>query len=364
MAKTSKNKEIYLYGVIGKKKDIDTTALISEIETSRKSGVRDFVFYVNSEGGEVSQGSSLYNYLERTDIGVTWVVDGLAASMAAMLLCSPKHTVKAARHAKFMYHKVWGATSGNSTEVRAYADMIDTFEASLVEMMAARMERSAEEVKATFFDGSDHWLSAAEAKSLGLVDEILEGGMELKMPENVASLGSEGVYNFYDKQIRQLRQMEQSKNVYAVALGLSETEDDSAALAHLQGIVSQNRSLTEELKAEKEKATALENRIRTLEGDKVKSLVEKAIAERKITAEDRATYVALAEKDYASVEKILNKMTGVSRIKGQLNTQGVASKYEGKSWDELDKAGRLASLRDELPELYAQLYAEKFGTAN
>jgi ATP-dependent Clp endopeptidase proteolytic subunit ClpP len=360
MAKTSKNKEIYLYGIIGKKKDIDTTELISEIEKSRKAGIRDFVFYVNSEGGEVSQGSSLFNYLDRTDIDVTWVVDGLAASMAALLISSPRHVVKAARHAKFMYHKVWGSAVGNSAEVRAYADMIDTFEVSLIEMMASRMNWTFEKVKSEFFDGVDHWLSAEEAKALGLVDEILVGGMSLEEPANVALLGKTEVYNFYNNQIINLKKMEKGTNIYALAMGLSEAEDDSVALARLQGIVAQNRSLTDELQVEKEKTTTLENRIRTLEGDKVKSLVESAIAERKITAEERDTYVSLAEKDFASVEKILNKMVGVAPIKGSLNTKGTASKYEGKSWDELDKSGRLASLRAEAPELYAQLYEEKF----
>lgn len=63
MAKTKKKVgdaeecEIYLYGIIGRGLEIDTNVLIARLEESRKSGVRKFTFYVNSDGGEVAQGA-------------------------------------------------------------------------------------------------------------------------------------------------------------------------------------------------------------------------------------------------------------------------------------------------------------------
>ena len=63
--------EIYMYGVIGSGLDIDANVVVAEIENLRKKGCRNFRFYVNSEGGEVIQGSALFNYLDRTDIEVT-----------------------------------------------------------------------------------------------------------------------------------------------------------------------------------------------------------------------------------------------------------------------------------------------------
>ena len=96
--------EIYMYGVIGAGLDIDANVVVGEMEKMRRGGIRNFRFYVNSEGGEVTQGSVLFNYLDRTDISVEWVVDGIAASMMAMLITNPKHKVKAAKYAGFMYH--------------------------------------------------------------------------------------------------------------------------------------------------------------------------------------------------------------------------------------------------------------------
>ena len=110
----------------------------------------------------------------------------------------------------------------------------------------------------------------------------------------------------------------------------------------------------------KNRIAELEETIAKEKKARVEELIARAIADKKIGNDEKETYVALAEKDYASVEKILSKMKGVAPISAQLNVQGSKSKYEGKTWDELDRAGLLASLKAEAPELYAELYKEKF----
>jgi ATP-dependent protease ClpP protease subunit len=359
----NRHAEIYLYGIIGSGLDIDTNKLTAEIETLRKQGCDHFLFYVNSDGGEVVQGGSLFNYLDRTDIAVTWMVDGIAASMMAMLITNPKHTVKAARHAKFMYHRVQGYVYGNSAEVRAHANMIDTFEASLIEMMAARMGAEPATVRAEFFtDGVDHWLSAEQAKERGLCDEIVTGGRRMKEVDLSSLSNIRDVYHFYNNQIinfQKQKTMDKS-NLFALALGLPESADESKTLAHMQGMIAQNTNLTASLKAEQEKTTQLENRLKVFEKAKITHLINSAVDAKKIGADEKDTYTALAEKDFEGVEKILDKLPGVEPVKGRLSAKAIASKYDGKSWDELDKAGLLASLKAEAPEVYKQLFDVKF----
>jgi ATP-dependent protease ClpP protease subunit len=331
--------EIYLYGIIGAYLDIDTNRLTAEIEALRKGGVKKYTFYVNSDGGEVVQGSSLFNYLDRTDIEVTFVVDGIAASMMAMLITNPKHKVIAAKHAKFMYHRVQGYVYGNSTEVRAYADMIDTFEASLVEMMATKMHNKGAKarmheganaegidiagVKAEFFtDGADHWLSAEQAKERGLVDEIIVNGKKMLEADLTVLKDKRDVYNFYNNQIINLNHKKMAeKNVYALALGLPQDEDDSKVINQIQNLVSEKNTLTASLQVKDTEIADLKNRLKTFEQAKVTNLINQAIAEKKIGEDDRATYTALAEKDFEGVEKVVNKLPGVSSISGQLKGQ-------------------------------------------
>lgn len=106
--------------------------------------------------------------------------------------------------------------------------------------------------------------------------------------------------------------------------------------------------------------TELEAKVAEYEKARVTELVDKAIADKKIGADEKDTYVSLATKDFEGVSKILSKMKGVAPVSTELNVQGSASKYEGKTWDELDHAGLLASLKAEAPEKYEEMYKQKF----
>jgi ATP-dependent Clp protease protease subunit len=314
--------EIYLYGIIGSGLDIDTNKLTAEIENLRKTGTRKFTFYVNSDGGEVVQGNSLFNYLDRTDIDVTFIIDGIAASMMAMLITNPKHKVMAAKHAKLMYHRVQGYVYGNSAEVRAHADMIDTFEASLIDMMAARMGVDKEAVKSEFFtDGTDHWMGAEQAKERGLVDSIIIGGKKMIEADLSVLTSQRDVVNFYNNQIinfQKQQKMAGEKNLYALALGLPQDEEDGKVINHIQNLVNEKKTLTDSLTAKDTEIAGLKAKLQTFETAKVTNLINQAVAEKKIGEDERATYTALADKDYDGVEKIINKLPGVTPITGKL----------------------------------------------
>jgi ATP-dependent Clp endopeptidase proteolytic subunit ClpP len=313
--------------------DIDTNRLTAELEAMRKEGIKNFTFYVNSDGGEVVQGISLFNYLDRTDIDVTFIIDGIAASMMAMLITNPKHRVMAAKHAKFMYHRAQGYVYGNSAEVRAHADMIDTFESSLIEMMAARMGEDTEAVKAEFFtDGTDHWLSAEQAKERGLVDAIIANGKKLKEADLSVLTNQRDVVNFYNNQIINYQKQKNmaERNLYALAMGLPPDEEENKVINQLQDLVNEKKTLTNTLQAKDTEIAALNARLQEFEKAKVTNLINQAVADKKIGEDERATYTALAEKDFEGVEKILNKLPGVNPIAGKLDN---ANKSSGDAWN-------------------------------
>lgn len=358
-AKTTESSEMYLYGIIGREMDIDTNKLIADIEAKRKEGVRSFTFYVNSDGGEVAQGSALFNYLDRTDVDITWVVDGIAASMMAVLITNPKHHVKAARHAKFMYHRVSGYVYGNSDETRAAADMMDSFEKTLIEMMASRINKSADETRNLYFDGVDHWLSAEEAVAAGLCDEIVNTNMNIRELENVTDARS--AFNFYNNQIINLKQQKMDEKAFAAALNISETSTEAEILAGVRTAVNERTQLSQQLQAEKDKVASLENRVKEFEKSKVKALVDSAIADKRISEEDREAYTKLAEQDYENTEKVLNRMKPVERVKNQLEKGSVAKDEADWDWDKYHRSGKLENLKQNNPARYAELYEAKFG---
>lgn len=361
--------EIYMYGVIGSGLDIDANVVVAEVEKLRRGGCRNLRFYVNSEGGEVSQGSALFNYLDRTDISVEWVVDGIAASMMAMLLTNPKHTVKAAKYAGFMYHRVQGSAYGNSDEVRNLAAMIDTFENSLIEMMAARMKCDPKDVRAEFFtDGLEHWMNAEEAKRRGLVDEIITGKDITPAPEGLKKTRdlrdyyNNQLYNILKHQDMALKDMAKLARILNIAEKDAENEDTLAAA--ITNVVTQNSELTNQLNAEKSKNTELANRVKAFEASRVKTLIDTAIAEKKFGEDEREDYTKLANSDFELAEKMIGRMQGVKPVNQHLNAGGEEPEEE-KDWtfDDYHKKGRLENLKKNNPEKYNKVYKAKFGHA-
>ena len=356
--------EIYMYGVIGSGLDIDANVVVAEIENLRKKGCRNFRFYVNSEGGEVIQGSALFNYLDRTDIEVEWVVDGVAASMMAMLISNPKHKVKAAKYASFMYHRVQGSCYGNSDEVRNLAAMIDTFEKSLVDMMASRMKVDAASVKKEFFtDGLDHWMNAEEAMRRGLVDEIISG-KNITSPKEL--LSSKDVFNFYNKQLINYKQNQKSmitnKAEIGKLLNIAEAEvNDDSVMAAVKNVLKSNSELQNQLKTVKAENASLKNQIGELNNAKVKSLIDKAIAEKKFGEDERDSYTRLANTDFELAEKMIGKMKGVERIVDHLDTEHESEEEKDWTFDDYHKKGKLENLKKTNKEKYNKLYKTRFG---
>lgn len=357
--------EIYMYGVIGSGLDIDANVVVAEIENLRKKGCRNFRFYVNSEGGEVIQGSALFNYLDRTDIEVEWVVDGVAASMMAMLISNPKHKVKAAKYASFMYHRVQGSCYGNSDEVRNLASMIDTFEKSLVDMMASRMKVDAESVKKEFFtDGLDHWMNAEEAMRRGLVDEIITGKNITPSPKELVS--SKDVFNFYNKQLINYKQNQKSmitnKAEIGKLLNIAEAEvSDDTVMTAVKNVLKSNSELQNQLKTVKDENASLKNQIGELNNAKVKSLIDKAIADKKFGEDERESYTRLANTDFELAEKMIGKMKGVERIVDRLDSEHESEEEKDWTFDDYHKKGKLENLKKTNKEKYNKLYKTRFG---
>lgn len=357
--------EIYMYGVIGSGLDIDANVVVAEIENLRKKGCRNFRFYVNSEGGEVIQGSALFNYLDRTDIEVEWVVDGVAASMMAMLISNPKHKVKAAKYASFMYHRVQGSCYGNSDEVRNLASMIDTFEKSLVDMMASRMKVDAASVKKEFFtDGLDHWMNAEEAMRRGLVDEIITGKNITPSPKELVS--SKDVFNFYNKQLINYKQNQKSmitnKAEIGKLLNIAEAEvSNDTVMTAIKNVLKSNSELQNQLKTVKDENASLKNQIGELNNAKVKSLIDKAIADKKFGEDERESYTRLANTDFELAEKMIGKMKGVERIVDRLDSEHESEEEKDWTFDDYHKKGKLENLKKTNKEKYNKLYKQRFG---
>ena len=78
---------------------------------------------------DVFDGLAIYNSLGRLSASIRIFVDGIAASMASVLVCLPNAKVYMPENAWLMVHKPWGGVAGNANDMREYADFLDRNEA-------------------------------------------------------------------------------------------------------------------------------------------------------------------------------------------------------------------------------------------
>jgi ATP-dependent protease ClpP protease subunit len=359
----SNTAEILLYGIIGKYLDIDVDELVKEIEALRKAGVKNLVFYVNSDGGEVYQGNALWIYLNRSPFTITWVVDGIAASMMAMLLTNPKHYVIAHKYSKFMYHRMEGYARGTSNQVRGYADMMDKFEVDLIDMFASRTGLSADEANASYFTDNCVWLTAKEALDLHLVDEIRDGETLLPEPANLS--GPREVYNHFSHHLTNLHknQNENSMKKLASLFNLAADASEDIIAQQVQTLLDKSQTSARELQERDAEIATLKNQIAEQKTAKVKNLVDTAIAAKKFGEDMRETYTSMAEGNYAMAEKVINQLPGVDPIARQIEQAASQVPAAEKDWTYEDyfKKNRLENLKATNMPRFQELYKAKFG---
>lgn len=352
--------EIFLYGIIGRWMDVDTNKLVKELEALKNSGTKQLTFYVNSDGGEVIQGQTLWAYLDRSEFNVTFVIDGIAASIMAMILTNPKHKVIANRYSKFMYHRIHGAVDGNSDEVRSCADMMEKFEADLIEMFAVRTGMDAKRVKKEFFGNTDKWLNAYEALDLKLVDEIRDSRFNITEPNNLNT--SHEVFAHYNQQLINclINPNFEMKNI-AKLLNLADNADEAAIQAAVSNIIAKNQQHAGELAIKDKQISDLNAKIQEAQKQKVKNLIDGAIAEKRFGEDMRATYTEMAEENFERAEKVINSLPTIGKIVDQLGKNpSIPETEKAWTWDDYHKANKLENLKSSNPARFADLYKAKF----
>lgn len=192
---------ILLYGNVGTSEQVDPADIVSQlIDLSNrfdKINIR-----INSNGGDVFSGISIYNALKQSKADITIYVDGIAASIAGIIALCGKPLFMS-QYAKLMVHSVSGGVYGNKDELRNMISIMENMESVIAEMISGRCQKSKEEIQKLYFDGKDHWITAQEALSMGLIDGLYDVGEEL--PED-----RESIYNFFNNKLLEYKTEEQS----------------------------------------------------------------------------------------------------------------------------------------------------------
>ena len=128
--------------------------------------------YVNSPGGSVTAGLAIYDTMQFVKCPIATYCLGQAASMGAVLLAAgAKGRRFALPNARIMIHQPWGGAEGKASDIEITAKEILRLKEVLNEILARHSGKKLEDVVRD--TDRDHFMSAAEAKAWGLVDEVL-----------------------------------------------------------------------------------------------------------------------------------------------------------------------------------------------
>lgn len=128
--------------------------------------------HINSPGGEVFDGTAIYNTIRNSPKNITMIIDGLAASMAGVIAMAGDKTVMA-DNAFFMIHNPWGLAIGDADEMEKEAEVLNKIKEQLVTAYENKTGIAREEIAQMMDD--ETWFSAAEAEDRGFVDEVIKG---------------------------------------------------------------------------------------------------------------------------------------------------------------------------------------------
>lgn len=339
--------KIYLYSDI---MDDTPQSAISVAEQLKVAGGEDVEVHINSCGGSVYEGFAIYNLLKSYSGSVKIYVDGIAASIAGVIaMCGAP--IYMSRYAHLMIHSVSASVYGNVQEFQRMMKQMLVLQSSIVKIISERTGMSEEDVNTKFMDGEDHYINAEEAQKMGLIEGIYddEGGL----PPDASDIST--VYNFVNNLRTRRMLFDDIKKVGAFSNCATEQDivNKATELAGMSGkaaiLEAENRDLKKKL------ADAQEARLQ--------NIVDEAVRSGKIEECNKGAFLAMLKADEANAVKFLENLKAktTARAADFIKDGTQPNEFENKTWEELDKAGKLVELKEQNPELFKSLYKKTFG---
>ncbi len=134
---------------------------------------KDIQIYFNSPGGSVHAGLGIYDTMQYINSDVATICTGMAASMAAVLLCAGKKGKRSAlKHSRVLIHQPMGGTQGQASDIEIATREIIKLKNELYRIISDHSGNPIEKVEKD--SDRDYWMTATEAKDYGMVDDVLE----------------------------------------------------------------------------------------------------------------------------------------------------------------------------------------------
>lgn len=163
-----KDRIVFLSGEIN---DASANIIISELLYLDNIDHEDIYLYINSPGGSITSGMSIYDTMNFINSKVITIGLGMCASMAAFILSSGSKRFSLP-NTEIMIHQPIGGAQGQATDIKIAAERIIKLKKKLNQILAKNTKQTIEKI--TIDTERDNFLSAEEALKYGLIDQIIK----------------------------------------------------------------------------------------------------------------------------------------------------------------------------------------------
>lgn len=331
------------------------SAILSQLEGQYK----DIDIRMHSYGGSCMEGNVIYNAIANSKANITIYVDGIAASMASIILMAAKKVV-IAQNGFIMIHRPSAIVDGDVNDLTGIAKLLRSMEADFKRKYSEKTGKPISEVSA-WFDGADHWFDAQEALELKLVDEI-SGQISsdaLLEKQTAISLGIDNLYNRFTALVKSENHQNQ-KNMNKAQLiahyglkGVTPESSDADIIAAIDAKIAE---------ANAAKATA-ENALKEQKTAQITAEID--VLKDKITAKQREEFAKIGEAAgldalRMALEPYKKQVTLTSMIGGgAANGQPGRESWSWDDWQTKDPRG-LEAMATANPEGFDALRKAKY----
>ena len=164
-----KSRIVFLQGVID---ESNANNIVMNLLNLDGENNEDIYLYINSPGGSVDDGLAIIDTMNYIKSDVVTIGIGKCASMAAIILaCGAKGKRYALKNTSIMLHQIMGGVQGQASDIEIVYHRTKTIKENINELLSDVTGKSKNKVE-TDLD-RDYWLSSAEAKEYGLIDEVV-----------------------------------------------------------------------------------------------------------------------------------------------------------------------------------------------
>lgn len=310
---------ILLYGEIGTWAECKPEEILSEISEIAESG-KHLDIRINSNGGDVYAGLAIYQAFKQTTIPMSIYIDGVAASIASIIALCGK-PLYMGKYAKLMIHAISGGWFGSKAELNSIIEEYEVLENMLSDAISKKTGKTVEDIKAEYFDGTDHWLTAQQALDLGLINGIYN-------TDPVADSDPKEIYKVFMNRLSEPTKQD-DMNFQELrkrpAFANCATDDEvMQRISEMEANADKSATLEAELQSYKEKEQL------AIEAD-IKSTLDKAETEGRINAQSRPTFENILKKDLDAGKAAIQAIPAKKRVmKNFLDDSGETKQ---SAWD-------------------------------